>query len=360
MLRSPLRIAVIGAGSFGRVHLKTYEQLAREGRVVIVGAVVRSEASLATIQADYPDIPCYTDYRRMLAEQTPDAVSVATPDHSHAEIVCDCLDAGCHVLVEKPMDTTVAGCERMIARAREKNLLLEVDFHKRYDPYHRNLQAAVAEGQIGQPLYGYAWMEDRIELPRDHFPGWAAESSPMWFIGSHMLDLFRWVVGGPKGKRVFATGQKKKLVEMGIDTWDSIQAQIEFESGIGFSLNASWILPDGFEAIVNQGIRVIGTEGIAEIDSQNRGAEVCTVAKGQHTWNLGFRLDTTDKWGRPLYKGYGYEAIADLVENVEYLRGGGALADLRGKYPDGEDGLENARVLVAIHESLRTGTLIHL
>jgi predicted dehydrogenase len=347
----PIRVAVIGAGSFGSVHLKTYSQLAREGRVELVGVADTSEDARAACEREY-ERQMYGEHRKLLAAEKPDAVSVVTPDHTHRDIVCDALATGCHVLVEKPMDTSLDGCRKMIAVAKENGLLLQVDFHKRFDPYHAALRQAVREGQLGRLLYGYAWMEDRISVPREMLSAWSSESSPGWFLGSHMIDLFRWIVGGPKGLRVFATGQKNLLAEMGIDTWDAIQAQIAFEDDVSLSLNVNWILPDRFEAVVNQGIRVVGTEGITEIDSQNRGAEVCTTRSGQQTWNLGFRYDTADKWGRPRHKGYGYESIADFVENIEYLRGGGTLDDLKGKYPDGDDGLETTRILVAIHESI--------
>lgn len=356
---APIRMAVIGAGSFGAVHLKTYEQLAREGRVELAGVADRSPEARARCEREL-GIAVYEDHRALLEQARPDGVSVVTPDHTHREVVCDALEAGCHVLVEKPMDVTVAGCDAMVDLARRKGLLLEVDFHKRYDPYHIALRDAVRAGEIGAPLYGYAWMEDRIELPRDHFPGWAAHSSPIWFLGTHMIDLFSWIIGCPPAVRVFAGGQKVKLPSLGIDTYDAIQAQIEFATGAVLSLNVSWILPDGFEAIVNQGIRVVGSEGIVEIDSQNRGAEACTAGKGQHTWNLGFRMDGTDKFGRPRCRGYGYESIADVVENIEFLRAGGTLEQLKGTYPDGEQGREVTRIAVAIHDSIVSGRTVEL
>jgi len=355
----PIRVAVIGAGTFGFVHLKTYSQLAREGRVEIVAAADVSEAALAACAKEF-GVPTYRDYQDMLAAEKPHAVSVVTPDHTHCEIVCRALEAGCHVIVEKPMDVTVAGCEAMTAAAREHGRILEVDFHKRFDPYHAALRRAVAEGRLGKPLYGYAWMENPVSVPRGILKAWSADSSPAWFLGSHMVDLFRWIAGGPRAIRVFATGQRNVLARLGIDTWDAIQASVIFEGDIAFSFHVSWILPERFEAMVNQGIRMVGTDGVAEIDSQNRGAEVCTVRSGHETWNLGFRYDSTDKWGHPRHQGYGYESIADLIENIEFLRTGGTLDGLKGKYPDGEDGLEVTRILTAVHKSIGSGKTIEL
>lgn len=354
-----IRIGVIGGGVFGETHMQTFAQAQREGRCELVALAELNEELLAKRHEQF-GLRTYTDYREMLAKEELDGVTVVTPDHTHRPIVVAALKAGCHVLVEKPMDVSVEGCEAMIAAAREADRLLEVDFHKRYDAYHIALREAVTAGKLGRPLYGYAWMENRVEVPRDWWPGWAVKSSPAWFLGAHMVDLFRWLIGGPRGRRVYASGAKHKLKSLGVDTFDCVQAKIDFDNGASLSLDTSWVLPEGFEAVVNQGIRVVGTEGIAEIDSQNRGAEACFAGKTQETMNLGFKLHGQDKWGRPRYTGYGFEAIADLIENIAYLKSGGKIADLQGKYPDGQDGLENTRILCAIHESIATGKLVEL
>jgi len=354
-----IRIGVVGGGIFGETHLQTFGQCQRQGRCELVALADLNEELLAKRQKQY-GVKTYTDYKQMLTSEELNGVSVVTPDPMHLPIVLSALEAGCHVLVEKPMDVTVRGCEKMIAAARKADRLLEVDFHKRFDPYHIALKQAIESGKLGEPLYGYAWMEDRIEVPRDYWPRWASQSSPAWFIGSHMIDLFRWVVGRKRGRRVYATGTKKKLVSLGVDTFDSVQAKIDFEGGISFNLDTAWVLPEGFEAPVNQGIRVVGTEGLLEIDSQNRGAEACFAGKTQETLNLGFQLRSTDKGGRPRFAGYGFEAIADLVDNIAFIQGGGKLEQLEGTYPDGKDGLEVTRILCAVHESIETGKLIEV
>lgn len=347
-----VRIAIIGAGTFGEVHLQTFSQMQRDGLCELVGLADLNEVLLRKRASEYP-VPTYTDYQEMIAKTQPDGVTIVTPDHTHRPIVIDSLKAGCHVLVEKPMDVSVEGCHAMIQVAQERSKLLQVDFHKRFDPYHIALKEAVEQGTIGEPLYGYACMEDRIEVPRDWWPQWVSQSSPAWFLGSHFIDLFRWVIGGRKGLRVYASGVKKKLPSMGIDAFDCIQAKIDFEGDISLNLDTSWILPEGFEAIVNQEIRIVGTEGVIEIDSQNRGAEACLRGETQKTLNLGFKLLTKDKWGNTRYEGYGFRSIADFAENIRFLKQGGTLQALKGTYPDGEDGLETTKILCAIHESVK-------
>ena len=352
------RIGVIGGGKFGLVHLQALSQLQREGKLELVGLADISQPLLEQRASEF-NVATYLDHRQLLAEARPHAVTIATPDFLHRDLTLDGLRSGAHVLVEKPMDTSVEGCTSMIDAARARGLLLQGDFHKRYDPYHKQAERAVAEGKLGAVSYGYAHMEDRIEVPRDWFPHWAGDSSPVWFLGVHMFDLLRWIVKS-EAKRVYATGNKGKLQDLGVNAYDSIQTHLEFENGANFSVQASWILPDRFEAIVNQGIRIVGAEGVLEIDSQDRGARACYSQDGMLTYNLGFLNEGQDKRGNPVYSGYGVEAIADFVWNVQHRLEGGTLASLQGKYPSGEDGRRVTEIAVAAHSSLSTGEVVSL
>jgi predicted dehydrogenase len=348
-----VKIGVVGVGTFGINHLRAFAQTGREGVAQVVAAADLNAARLAEMARQFGFRP-YADYREMLEREELDAISVVTPDFAHRQVTLDALAAGKHVLVEKPLDVTVEGCEEMVAVAKQAGLLLQVDFHKRYDPYHLELERLVREGNLGQVLYGYCHMEDRIEVPRDWFPQWAPKSSPVWFLGVHFYDLVRWVIKAD-AKSVFARGQKRKLAGLGIDTYDSVQAQVEFANGAVVTFDTSWILPDRFEAIVNQGIRLVGTEGIMEVDSQDRGARSCFAATGMETHNLGFLRETTDRHGNTAWLGYGIEPIADFADNVAFLKDGGTLEDLRGVFATGEDGLAATRIACAAEESLRTG-----
>lgn len=354
-----IRMGVIGGGIFGETHLQTFSQLEREGRCTLAALADLNEAVLAKRAGEY-GVKTYTDYRDMLAKESLDGVAVVTPDPTHLPIVLDALAAGCHVLVEKPMDVTVEGCRKMVDAAAKAKRLLQVDFHKRYDPYHIALHDAIESGQMGAPLYGYAWMENRTQVPREWWPAWISRTSPAWFLGSHMVDLFRWMIGRKNAIRVYATAVKKKLIALGVDTDDCVQAKIDFEDDIALHLDTGWVLPDGFEAPVNQGIRVICTDGYMEIDSQNRGAEACFGGRTQETLNMGYKLVTRDKHGRPRYEGYGFASIADVVENIAFLKAGGSIEQLEGKYPSGRDGLEVTRILCAVHESAGTRKLVEL
>ncbi|MFH0962657.1 MAG: Gfo/Idh/MocA family oxidoreductase [Planctomycetota bacterium] len=358
MARKP-KICVIGGGTFGVMHLRTFRQLENEGRCEFCGLADINEELLAKRREEF-GMRTYKDFAEMIAKEKPDGVTVATPDHLHRKIALEAIRRGVHVLVEKPLDVTVEGCRELVDAAAQKGVLLEVDFHKRFDPYHQELCRKAREGKLGEIEYGYAWMEDRIEIPRDWWPSWAKDSSPAWFLAVHMVDLFLWITR-KRGKRVFATGVRKKLPSIGVSAWDSINLLAELEGEVTFQCQSSWILPDSFEAIVNQGIRVVGTEGVMEVDSQDRGAESCFSSDGKMvTYNLGFFREAKDKSGKVVYGGYGIESIADFAENLTYLLAGGKLAELAEKYPDGQDGLEATKIVAAAHESIATGKVIEI
>ncbi len=353
-----VRLGVIGGGTFGIHHLAAFRQRADEGRAELVALADVDAGLLAEREARF-GVRGYADFREMLDREDLDAVSIATPDHLHREIALAALEADRHVLVEKPLDVTEEGCREIIEAARRKNRLLQVDFHKRYDPEHRCLAERVRDGALGRALYGYVHMEDRIEVPSRWFPGWAARSSPAWFLGIHFFDLVRWILRD-EAVRVTATGWKDKLTSIGIETYDALQSKVEFSRGASVTFDTSWILPDGFEAVVNQGLRLVGTEGCYAVDSQDRGAESCLTGEGMRTYNNHFIMGKTDRFGRTIYSGYGIDSLLDFVDNVTFLRKGGSLDRLQGTYPDGEDGLAATRIALAVHRSAEENTTVEL
>ena len=354
-----VRIGVIGAGKFGQTHLDAFTQLGYEGAAELAGIAEADPGRAKALRARYA-CPVYEDYRELLKKEALDAVSVATPDHLHREIAVAAARAGKHVLVEKPLDVAVEGAAEIVRAADAAGVLLQVDFHKRYDPDHRAIERRVRAGDLGDILYGSVHMEDRIEVPSEWFPGWAPSSSPAWFLGVHFYDLVRWILGS-EAKTVYATGAKDRLLkDFGIDTFDCINAKVDFENGASFSFDTSWILPKGFEAIVNQGLRIVGTKGLFECDSQDRGTRSCVENEGMATYNNNFKREVVDRKGRRVFRGYGIESIEDFAGNVAFLTEGGRLADLRGVWASGRDGLEATRIAVAVHESLASGRVVRL
>lgn len=359
MSNQPVRIGVVGAGTFGLMHFRTFSQMARQGLVEFVGFAELKDDQRQLRQTEF-GVHGYATLREMIEKAKPEAITVVTPDHTHRPIALEAAGAGLHVLSEKPLDVTEEGCREVMAACDKSGVLLQVDFHKRYDPDHQAAQKAVADGAIGDPLYGSAYMEDRIEVPVEWFPQWAPNSSPAWFLGVHFYDVIRWIIGS-EPVSVYATGSRKYLKEeFGVDTFDCVNAKIHFQNGCAFSFDASWVLPNSFEAIVNQGCRIVGSKGLFEIDTQDRGTASCVESQGMRTYNNNFFRETTDKEGQPLYEGYGVESIADFIHNVRYVKEHGQGSRPPGVWGNGFDGLQATRMALAAHKSIEEGKVIAL
>lgn len=351
-------VAVIGGGMWGTYHLLACREMEALGAARLKAIVSRTEKT-AGRHAEALGIAAYTDVREMFEREELDAVTIATPDHLHREVALEALRHGKHVLVEKPMDLTVAGCREMVQQAAGRGLLLQVDFHKRYDFNNVDARSRVQAGKLGELLYAYAYMEDKIIVPQQWLADWASHSSPFWFIGVHKVDLLRWITGR-EAVEVRAHARRGKLAALGIDTLDAVSAHILMEGGLPCTIDVSWVLPREFEAVVNQGIRLVGTGGIIEIDAQDRGYRTCVEGEGPSTPNFNAAFTADSPLGYKAVKGYFLEPIKDFLLNVGYLKGGGGLEGLRGRYPCGTDGLRVTEVACAVERSIRENRAVSL
>lgn len=351
-------LAVIGGGIWARHHMNAVRDLEREGTARLVAMAARTEETVSRVSGEF-GIDGTTDWRELLGRDDVDAVSIVTPDHLHREMTVEALRAGKQVLVEKPMDLTLEGCEEMVRVAGEQKALLFVDFHKRYDKVYQRARRMIRSGELGTIQYGYTYMEDKIIVPRDWFASWAAQTDPFWFIGVHQADMLRWVLDS-EVTAVTAHGARGKLRSIGIDTWDSIQAVLEFENGAVIPIQVCWILPERFEAVVNQGTRFVGTDGILEMDTQDRGFRGCTGESPTATYNVYSAHTSVASDGSDLHSGYFVEPVKEFMRLVGRIREGATPSDFAGHYPDGRDGLEATRIALAVHESLARGARVTL
>ncbi|MEJ7784954.1 MAG: Gfo/Idh/MocA family oxidoreductase, partial [Solirubrobacteraceae bacterium] len=126
-----------------------------------------------------------------------DIVLVATPPAAHAARVGEALEAGCHVLCEKPLALDPGDCRRIIEAALEAGRVASVAFNLRHHPAAQALRAAVREGRLGRPV---TLRSSSVSPEREGTTGWlgkgAAGGDALWEIGSHHADLWRFVLGG--------------------------------------------------------------------------------------------------------------------------------------------------------------------
>lgn len=354
-----VKVGVVGAGTYGSVLINAYYGAHKRGEVELAAIADINPDTLKAMKETY-GLKGYLDYREMFDQEGLDAVAVVTPDYLHEEVVLEAAKRGIHILVQKPLSTDMEQGKRMIQAAKDHQVMLFVDFHKRFDPAHIQLKSAVKSGKLGEIEYGYVCMEDKILVPTVWFKTWAQNSSPAWFIGIHFFDLIYWLLG-EKPVRVYATGVKKKLVSMGIDTYDSLQAKFEFANGATITVDSSWILPNSFSSIVNQQIRLVGTEGFQEVDSQDRGVVAAYEQDSySHVINPYGNIMIEDPAAGPVPSGYCIESMLEFLKLAGRLKDGASLNDMEGLYPSGEEALVSTIMCQYAHESARTGKILDI
>lgn len=146
MKRKRLRTAVVGLGAAGRFHCETVADSVPD---MELAAVVESVSDVAARTADQYGVPAFASCRELIRAQVCDAVTIATPHTSHADVAVECLKAGLHVLTEKPMAESVAQADRMLKAARSAGVVFGCVFQKRFDPFFEKALAVVRSGKLG-------------------------------------------------------------------------------------------------------------------------------------------------------------------------------------------------------------------
>ena len=190
-----LRVGVIGAG--GRGRLARHAHRPGEGSRVVACCDLEEEA-LAWCREQYGSEVFTTKDHRELLQQEPDAVFVTTPDFLHEEHALAALETGAAVYLEKPMTITIDGCDRVLAKAKEKGARLFVGHNMRYMNIFRKMKELVDKGAIGEVKS--AWCRHFVAYGGDaFFRDWHSErkNTTGLFLqkGAHDIDMIHWLTG---------------------------------------------------------------------------------------------------------------------------------------------------------------------
>lgn len=194
-MSQPVRYALAGFGAWGKLHAKSIHENP-EARLVAITApteTTRSEAATA-----YPGAQIFADAAAMIAQADFDIIDIATPSHTHREIALAAMKAGKHVLLEKPMATTVEDCRAITTAAVECGVQLAVGHEFRLSSQWGEIKNIIARGTIGEPQYVL------VELLRKPYRlgagGWRYDPSRVgsWVLEEpiHFFDLARWYLEG--------------------------------------------------------------------------------------------------------------------------------------------------------------------
>lgn len=322
----PLRAASIGLGWWGG----TLASKARTAGIELVACYARTEETRAEF-AEAHDTSAASSLDELLGDPEIEAVLVATPHSTHADLVVEASSAGKHVFVDKPLTLTVAEAKRAIAAAEAAGVILQVGHNRRRQPANRRLKQMEDSGELGMIHYA----EANLSYPKGLNPrsGWRGtpEESPaggMTGLGVHMADNLNYLLGKPVRVAAFS----KKVIAVGkLD--DVTTATLEYEEGPLAFLGTSMVIPDIARTAV------WGTEGAAWNENDGERFYVQKVGSKDRVEQQIETIDTVE------------DELAEFASNVR-----------AGTAPEtgGREGLEATAVLEGIVESATTGQVVDL
>ena len=265
-----MKAALVGYG--GAFNMGVHHGRAIEGvRGMRVTAACDIDKERMKVAAeDFPGIETYTDLKKLVKSDNVDLCVLILPHDIHASAALTCLKAGKHVILEKPMCITAAEAKKMIAAAREKDLMLTVFHNRRHDGDFLALKGAIEKGLVGEVFSVEMWMGG-YSPPRDW---WRADKQvsggAFYDWGAHYLD---WLLQLLKKDVVNVTGFFHKRVWHQMTNEDHVQAVIRFEDGVVADVQQSSIAFAG-----KPRWRVLGTKGA--LISKGDGFEYITQKDG--------------------------------------------------------------------------------
>jgi predicted dehydrogenase len=336
MPENKVNVALVGCGLFGEVHAATLANFDEANLV----AVCDSNLERAEDFAERFGCRACASVAEIADDEDIEAVSVVTPDCDHKDVCIELARAGKHLLIEKPLATSVEDAEAVALAVDEAGVTAMVDFHNRYHPAVLAIKGRLDRGEMGRPQVMYARLSDRIEVPTEWL-GWAGRSGPQWFLGPHLVDLACWLFG-KRPRRIFADARKDVLAARGIDCYDSLQMHLSFDDGLA-TLETSWIVPNAWPCVADFYLSLQATDARADIDMSNQGATIVDDGRYDRPFLFGHTPAGRDDFGFMSYP------IRDFVRAVQ----SGEPAPIPF-----DDGLDNVRLIAAALESIQTGKVV--
>jgi predicted dehydrogenase len=241
-----IRIGVIGVGLAGRHHLRDYRAHPDADVVAIADP---DAARLQEIGGEFGVSRRYPSGERMLQEEELDVVSIVTPNKFHKPLTIAALEAGCHVLCEKPMAMSADEARQMLTVSRRVGKRLMVNFSYRFTEQSMALKQQVDAGALGEVYFARTVWHRRRGLPG--LGGWFSQKAlsgggPLIDLGVHRLDLALWLMGYPRP--VWVLGSTYNPIGSGLarergvefDVEDLAVGLVRFENGATLEIEASW------------------------------------------------------------------------------------------------------------------------
>ncbi|MEK5038127.1 Gfo/Idh/MocA family protein [Sporosarcina sp. FSL K6-3457] len=332
-----LRVAVIGCGSIAKHrHLGEYDSHSAV-EIVAVCDIVEERAQETALQYG---AKAYTDYKKLLEVEQIDAVSVCLPNYLHAPVSIAALEAGCHVLCEKPMATSKEEAEAMIQVAKSNDKKLMIAHNQRFVPSHAKARALVASGEIGK-IYSF-----RTAFGHGGPEGWSVDGKDSWFfnkeqafigamgdLGVHKADLLRYLLGE---EFVEVAGFIETSAKENTDVDDNAVCILKSASGIIGTLAASW----AYTSREDNSTIIYGEHATLRLEDDPNYSLIVQYKNGEVVnYELG-AIQSNAEGGQTTTHVIDH-FIESIVHNTEPLI-------------NGEEGMKSLEVILAALESMKT------
>lgn len=319
-----LNIGVIGLGAIGQKHCGAIAKIERANICAVADV---NEKVLTSTAAQY-GAASYTDIKQMLAHPGLDAVVVATPDDLHRDACVLAAQAGKHVLVEKPVATTVEDAEAIIHSADTAGVKLMVGFSLRFSLHYLHVKKVVSDGALGDLVSIFTRRLNVISQP-ERLKG---RCGVMMFLGIHDFDAMRWIVGS---EPVSIYCQASTSVPSQYPIENEAFSIIRFANGVVGCAHIGWYLPDQHPAGRDFKLDLSGSKGSLNLDQMRQGIEIYTQS-GAKFPSISAGLVDEDR------------AFVDCVLNDKDMPA------------TGKDGLIALRMVLAAMKSNETGQPVNL
>lgn len=346
-----MRIAVAGSGVIGRHHGQTVEDLQDAQLACFVDPVLEK----AQLLGNKYGVPAYTSLAEALGAGDVDAVAVCVPSGLHTELAVQALEAGKHVVIEKPLDVTPEAVKKIVDAEKASDRTATVISQHRFDQASQITHQAVQEGRFGKLTSGsvsIAWWRSQGYYDSGEWRGtWALDGGgALMNQGVHSLDLLVWFLGQPV--EVFATAHA--LAHERIEVEDTIVATITFENGAIASLHGTTAAYPGLTAR----IQVHGDRGSAVIDgdrlSYYHAADPDAEGNAYGAGGKGNQADQLVSGTAGPTAGADPSALSDS-HSLQYRDFLDAIRDGRQPLVTVTEGARSVDAIFAIYESARIG-----
>ncbi len=339
-----IRAGMVGLGMiFEETYLPMFETTRREGlfhrdfglvEVPLVAVASRTGSRVDRYRKRLPPFQSFAGVDsviQMLASEI-DAVCIATPDDRHFEPARLALEAGKHVLIEKPSVLRLQELDVLQRLAEQKGVLAKVVYHKLADPDHKKLRTHYVDGNLKHVNNGYCSLLEPKSISGGQFAEWIKGRNPGTYVAVHYLKLIDFSFGADwKLTRIVCNGQRGQVGPADGPTWDSVQLQVVYtypdRREAAFDIHTSWVTPDNFPGYVEQEVQFRFDNAVWNAHQRKRGVEVAienkTPGEMKYTPNHHYNGTFIEPWGDRSQRGYGIEIIRRFFEEVAYVEHGG-------------------------------------